>query len=105
MRATILFAAAAAFVALPTSAHAQDADKLFKEARRLVEAGDYAHACPMFAESERLEPAPGTLLNLADCEKNVGQLVSAQEHYRLAASGFPKNDPRRAFCAKRPISI
>ncbi len=93
--------AAASVALLSATAHAQDADKLFKDARKLVEAGDYARACPMFAESERLEPAPGTLLNLADCEKNVGQLISAQEHYRLAASGFPKNDPRRAFCAKK----
>lgn len=101
MHARIITLVAAFVVAAPVTANAQDADKLFKEARRLVEAGDYAHACPMFADSERLEPAPGTLLNLADCEKNVGQLISAQEHYRLAASGFPKNDPRRAFCAKK----
>lgn len=101
MRSTLVTLLAAAVLAQAPLAHAQDADKLFKSARKLVEAGDYTHACPMFAESERLEPAPGTLLNLADCEKNVGQLLSAQEHYRLAASGFPKNDPRRAFCAKK----
>lgn len=93
--------AALAILVAPIAAHAQDADKLFKEARKLVESGDYTHACPLFEQSERLEPAPGTLLNLADCEKNLGHLVDAQEHYRLAASGFPRNDPRRAFCAKK----
>ena len=100
----VLFAA----IIAPATAQAQassEAEKLFREGRRLMEAGDLAHACPKFAESERLEPAPGTLLNLADCEERAGQLVSAQEHYRLAASGFPKADKRRDFAAGKASGL
>jgi len=83
----------------------QDADALFHEGRKLAEAGDFTHACPKFAESERLDPAPGTLLNLAECEEHLGHIVEAQEHYRLAASGFAKKDTRRDFCTTKATSL
>lgn len=70
-----------------------------------MEAGDLAHACPKFAESEKLDPAPGTLLSLADCEERARSFVKAREHYQLAASGFPKKDPRRAFATGRAQAL
>jgi hypothetical protein len=45
------------------------------------------------------------LLNIADCEVHLGTLLSAAEHFKLAASGFPKNDPRRNFVAGRVAEI
>jgi hypothetical protein len=62
-------------VASPTWADTSPTDKaasdvLFKDAKRLVAEGHVNDACPKFAESERLDPTPGTLLNLktrADC--------------------------------------
>jgi hypothetical protein len=68
-------------------------------------AGDLARACANFTESEKLDPAPGTLLSLADCEERAKTLVKAHEHYQLAASGFPKNDPRRAFATGRAVAL
>ena len=62
-----------------------------------MDAGDIKTACEKFQESQKLEPAPGTLLNLADCEERAGRVVLASEHYRLAASGFGKTDQRRGF--------
>jgi hypothetical protein len=88
-----------------TAARASDAERLFREGRTAMEAGDLARACPKFAESEKLDPAPGTLLSLADCEERARSFVKAREHYQLAASGFPKKDPRRAFATGRAQAL
>jgi hypothetical protein len=107
-RATfVAFAAAAAFSIAVSGARTilaaepTEAEILFREARKLARAGDWKDACPKFAESERLDPAPGTLLNLADCEEHFGSLVSAREHFSLAASGFPLGDEGRAVALGR----
>lgn len=63
---------------LPASAQADAssgdvaaADVLFTDAKKLVAAGRFNDACPKFEESERLDPTPGTLLNLGDCYKQA----------------------------------
>jgi hypothetical protein len=81
------------------------AETLFRGGRVAAEAGDFTTACDRFAESERLEPAPGTLMNLADCEEHLGRLVNAREHFDLAASGFRRDDGRRAYAANRAADI
>lgn len=84
---------------------ATEAERLFREGRALVERGDFKDACVKFTESEKLDPAPGTLLSLADCEEHERHIVKAREHYQLAASGFPKNDPRRNFANGRAVAL
>ena len=104
--------------AISTVAHAQpapapatdpsraaEAERLFHEGRALLAAGDLARACANFTESEKLDPAPGTLLSLADCEERAKTFVKAREHYQLAASGFAKNDARRAFATGRAVGL
>jgi serine/threonine-protein kinase len=62
------------------------AEALFDEGKRLREAKRYSEACPKLADSQRLDPAVGTLLNLALCYKEAGQTASAWSTYREAAA-------------------
>lgn len=87
MRLTIPVVAGIALV-LARSAHAQSSDsvaaaeQLFEQARELFDKGDYIAACPRFEASLKLDPALGTLLNLATCEEKLGKIASAWGHYR-----------------------
>jgi hypothetical protein len=62
------------------------AQALFDEAKKLVEAGRVAEACPKFLASFRLDPKPGGAFNLGDCYERIGQTASAWARYLEAAS-------------------
>lgn len=63
------------------AAHAQpagaQAEVLFREGRDALAAGRVAEACSAFEQSQKLEPAVTTLLNLAGCRERQGQLATA----------------------------
>jgi hypothetical protein len=68
----ILWSSAA--LAQPTGAQAE---VLFRQGRDLMAAGKVAEACSAFEESQKLEPAVTTLLNLAGCREKLGKLATA----------------------------
>jgi hypothetical protein len=65
------------------------ADALFRRGVADMEAGRFDAACPAIAESNRLDPTPGTLFTLADCEAKAGRIMTAValfDDYLLAFS-------------------
>jgi hypothetical protein len=81
------------------------AEMLFYTARGLMEANKFAPACKKFEESYRLDPAAGTLLNLAVCHEKEGKLASAWGEYRQAqAEARRSNRPDREQLAKEAVA-
>ncbi len=68
----------------PSSGKNAAAEELFAQGRALLDAGRFGEACAKLAESERLDPAAGTLLNLADCFEKNGQTASAWATFKDA---------------------
>jgi hypothetical protein len=59
-----------------------EAEELFVQGRELLKQGRSDEACARFEASHRLDPAPGTLLNLALCNEKRGKVASAWALYR-----------------------
>lgn len=81
------------------------ADALFHSAREAVARGDFRAACPRFVESQRLEPAPGTLLNVAQCEEKDGKLSAAYAHLGEVLAALPKDDFRVPYARERLAAL
>lgn len=71
-------------VAAPATGDPAAAEALFKEARALVEAGDFAAGCPKFAASMALHASASTAINLGKCHEQEGKLASAYSAYQKA---------------------
>jgi hypothetical protein len=92
LRAGAFVAGVAAFlVATPSSALADTgdavlADSLYEEGKVLFQRKEFSAACPKLAESDRLDPAGGTVLMLAECYEGEGKIASAWVAYGEALS-------------------
>ena len=75
-RIVVAFVLLSSSVTLAQPAGAQ-AETLFRQGRDLMAQGKTAEACSAFQESQRLEPAVTTLLNLAGCREKLGQIATA----------------------------
>lgn len=78
------------------SRDAAAADALFREARALMKSGDHKAACPKLVESNKLDAAAGTAINLGDCWERVGKLADALQAYRDALELMKPGDTRAA---------
>jgi tetratricopeptide (TPR) repeat protein len=70
----------------PSAADSALATLLFDQGRALIAEGQVPEACQKFAESQRLDPGGGTLLNLARCHEQEGRLASAWSEFQAAQS-------------------
>ncbi len=83
------------------------AERLFREGRSLFEAGQIAPACKKFAESQRLDPQLGTLLNLAECEAQLGRTATAWARFRELAEKARRAEQadRREYAEKQAAAL
>jgi hypothetical protein len=95
---TVLSASLSAAAAPPDAA---TAEALFLQGRRGMETAHYREACQAFAESQRLDPGAGTLMNLAACEEKIGKLASAWEHWKEALDALSQIDDRLSYARSR----
>jgi hypothetical protein len=86
----------------PAFAQKAEANLLFDEGRRAMASHDYAQAVAKLEQSQALDPAVGTLLNLAECYVALGRTTSAWSTYRGAASlAVSTKQPERERYASR----
>ena len=94
-------------MAVPHTAKAQDvatADALFAKGLEEMNAGRYDVACPALEGSLRIDPAPGTLFTLAECEAKAEHVATAfarYEEYLQIFAGLPQDVQKRQLDRKK----
>ncbi len=81
------------------------AEALFEEGRAALAAGNDELACSKFAESQRLDPGAGTLMNWATCEEKLGRIASAWQHFQQAFDALPDADERAEYARQRAADL
>ncbi len=78
------------------------AQGLFDEGRKLMNEKKFAEACPRLERSYKLDPAAGTLLNLAVCHEGQGKTATALAEFRdsVALARRENRNDRLGFAQK-----
>ncbi len=86
-----------------SGSRAELSDQLFREATAAWEQGAFEQACSKFEDSQRLDPAPGTSINLSRCEERKGRLLRARTHCVSTRDNAPSKDASIRAAAQRCI--
>ncbi len=111
MRACTSFVSAALFTIgslCPRHAQARNesgAEMLFQAGRDAMARGDLKEACLKFKESNDVAPAPGTVLNLGNCEEQRGRIATAWEYFTQAMGMLEPLDPRYTVAERRAQAL
>lgn len=89
----------------PAGATEAGAEALFRAGREALKQGDDVRACDLLRESERIEPAPGTELNLAFCEERLKRWARAWQLLQQVLHTLPRSDPRREIARLRVVTL
>ena len=76
------------------------AEKLYQDAYTLTQKGDHPRACKLYEESDRLDPANGTKLELARCYERTGRPASAWALYVAVAEADEASGRNNARAAE-----
>jgi serine/threonine-protein kinase len=80
------------------------AEALFDEGVKLMRTGNFQEACPKLENSQRVDPAVGTLLYLGECYEKLGRAASAWATFREAQSAAEASgQAKRAQTAKQRV--
>jgi hypothetical protein len=83
------------FLSVATAEEAKmQADALFRQGRAALAQGQYTAACDLLTRSYELDPAPGTQLNLGECEAMRGRVASAYLLFRAVEQRLDPSDVR-----------
>jgi hypothetical protein len=99
-----LFAPSAATAADPPKGGTDPiaAERIFYEARTLMNQSRWSEACPKLEESLRLGPGLGTAFNLADCNEHLGKVMTAWAGFLdVATQARQTNQPDREKLARK----
>jgi len=81
------------------------ADTLFRQGREEMSAGRYESACAKLRQSDALDPAPGTKLNLGECERHLGHLATAWELFQAVERQLGPDDPRQPIARSKREAV
>jgi hypothetical protein len=81
------------------------AEELFRQGRAASQKKDFTTACAKFRESNRLDPAVGTVFNIADCEEKLGRLATSWTLFQEVMQRLPSDDERRTIASERARSL
>ena len=101
---SLLYCAFALAGLMTSPAHAANvsaAEVLFRAGREAMSRHDYDEACLKFKESNQVDRAPGTVMNLANCEQKRGNVASAWEYFTQAMELLDPSDRRYEVAKER----
>lgn len=81
------------------------AEALFRAAKDAMARGALDEACDKFRQSQALDPAPGTLFRLADCEETRGRIATAWALFDEVVQKLEPSDERIAMVRERRARI